>query len=165
MNYSIVYSSMTGNTHMLADLVRETLPEADCVYFGVPAEEALAADRLYVGFWTDKGSCDEAAAEFLKTLKNREVFLFGTAGFGGSPDYFEKIIASVKAQLDSSVTVVGSYMCQGKMPQSVRDRYESMRNSPKPIPNLDMLIENFDRALSHPDAKDLQDLEQALKAL
>ena len=31
------------------------------------------------------------------------------------------------------------------------------------IPNLDALIENFDKALSHPDAADLEQLKQAVK--
>lgn len=31
------------------------------------------------------------------------------------------------------------------------------------LPNLDALIENFDNALSHPDAEDLERLKQAVK--
>ena len=33
-NYSILFSSVTGNTKKLADAIRETLPEEDCDYFG-----------------------------------------------------------------------------------------------------------------------------------
>ena len=84
MSYAIVYSSRTGNTALLAKAVQETLPQADCVYCGAPAPEALAADTLYVGFWTDKGTCDQAVADFLRQLTGQKVFLFGTAGFGGS---------------------------------------------------------------------------------
>ena len=60
MTYAIVYSSRTGNTELLARTIQKALPAEDCVYFGGPDAAALAADRLYVGFWTDKGSCDEA---------------------------------------------------------------------------------------------------------
>ena len=55
-------------------------------------------------------------------LKGRKIFLFGTAGFGGSAAYFQKILDHIKQSVDPSNTVVGEYMCQGKMPQSVRDR-------------------------------------------
>lgn len=55
---------------------------------------------------------------------------------------------------DGSNTVIGTYMCQGKMPPSVRARYEAMRALPAPPENLDALIENFDRARTHPDADD-----------
>ena len=58
--------------------------------------------------------------------------------------------------------MIGSYMCQGRMPQSVRERYIKMKNSPLPIPNLDKMIENFDNAVSHPDETDLQRLKDAV---
>ena len=88
---------------------------------------------------------------------------FGTAGFGGSAPYFEKILAATRKALDGSNTVIGSFMCQGKMPMSVRQRYEEMKKQPIHLPNLDALIENFDNALSHPDADDLERLKQAVK--
>ena len=77
--------------------------------------------------------------------------------------YFEKVLTAVKKHLDRSNTVIGTYMCQGKMPQSVRERYVKMQASPLPIPNLDSLIENFDRAATHPDAEDLHRLTAAVK--
>ena len=76
---------------------------------------------------------------------------------------FEKILAATRKALDGSNTVIGSFMCQGKMPVSVRQRYEAMKAKPLHIPNLDALIENFDKALSHPDVADLEQLKQAVK--
>lgn len=78
--------------------------------------------------------------------------MFGTAGFGGSAEYFEQILAAVQKSLDESNTVIGTYMCQGKMPMTVRQQYEKMLQQPNHAPNLEMLIENFDKALAHPDA-------------
>lgn len=54
-------------------------------------------------------------------------------------------------------------MCQGRMPQSVRERYLKMKDAPGHPPNLDVLIQNFDCALSHPDADDLERLRQAVR--
>ena len=163
MSYAIVFSSKTGNTALLAQTLQEQLPQADCCYFGAPDAAALAADTLYVGFWTDKGKADADTLDFLQQLHGKRVFLFGTAGFGGSAPYFEKILAATRKALDGSNTVIGSFMCQGKMPVSVRQRYEAMKAKPLHIPNLDALIENFDKALSHPDAADLEQLKQAVK--
>ena len=160
MNHSIVYSSQTGNTELLAEAIRERLPRP--LYFGAPAARALDDGRIYAGFWTDRGSCDAASAEFLKTLTDQEVFLFGTAGFGGDPGYFEKILASVRENLAPGVKVIGCFMCQGKMPMAVRRRYESM--PPQAAARVPMLLENFDRALSHPDRRDLDALIHALEA-
>lgn len=163
MSYAIVFSSKTGNTRLLADTLRASLPQNECTYFGAPAPEALEAETLYIGFWTDKGHADDTLTAFLQTLKGKRIFLFGTAGFGGSAPYFEKILAATRKALDGSNTVIGSFMCQGKMPVSVRQRYEAMKAKPLHIPNLDALIENFDKALSHPDAADLEQLKQAVK--
>ena len=116
MTYSIVYSSKTGNTKMLADALHQALPADDCLYFGAPDAQALAAERIYIGFWADKGSCDAETAAFLAKLTRQEIFLFGTCGFGGGVAYFEQILARVRDLLPESVQLVGSYLCPGKMP-------------------------------------------------
>ena len=159
MKYAIVYSSRTGNTELLAQRLRDSLPEEDCLYVGPPNKEALAAEKLYVGFWTDKGTCDESIAAFLRSITHQQVFLFGTAGFGGAPAYFEKILTAVKENLSETATVTGSYMCQGKMPVSVRKRYESMEESA----GRQAMLDNFDRALSHPDEQDFSALVEAAR--
>ena len=87
MSYAIVYSSKTGNTELLADTLHSYLPQADCCYFGIPNPAAMEADTLYVGFWTDKGKADESTSDFLKQLRGKQMFLFGTAGFGGSEEF------------------------------------------------------------------------------
>ena len=160
MSYAIVFSSKTGNTRLLADTLRASLPQNECTYFGAPAPEALEAETLYIGFWTDKGHADDTLTAFLQTLKGKRIFLFGTAGFGGSAEYFEQILAAVQKSLDGSNTVIGTYMCQGKMPMTVRQQYEKMLQQPNHAPNLEMLIENFDKALAHPDAADLDQLRK-----
>lgn len=158
MSYAIVYSSHTGNTALLAQTIRETLPQEDCVYFGAPDPSALTAETVYVGFWTDKGTCDASIAQFLQSLTNQKVFLFGTAGFGGAAAYFEQILNRVKENLGDSTELIGIYMCQGKMPQPVRTRYEQMEEGPRRT----AMLENFDQALSHPNAEDLANLRAAI---
>lgn len=49
MSYAIVFSSKTGNTRLLADTLRASLPQNECTYFGAPAPEALEAETLYIG--------------------------------------------------------------------------------------------------------------------
>ena len=159
--YSIIFSSLTGNTKKLADTIRAVLPAEDCDYFGAPKAEELHSEILYIGFWTDKGNADSATLELLSKLRDKKVFLFGTAGFGGSEAYFQKILEHVKQSVGPSNSVFGEYMCQGKMPQSVRDRYMKMKTQPEHPANIDALIENFDRALSHPDEDDLERLRKS----
>lgn len=165
MNYAIICASKTGNTKQLADAIQSSLPEEKVIYAGIPQAGALQADRIFVGFWTDKGTCCEEIKDFLKHIKNKEIFLSGTCGFGGSEAYFQKVLTAVQKNVDSSNTIVGTYMCQGKMPQSVKDRYLKMKKSPVPVPNVDQLIANFDTALTHPDALDLEKLKNIVKML
>lgn len=146
--YTVVYNSLTGNTKMLADTIKNMLPNNN------------NDDIVFVGFWTDKGNADSKTIEYLKLLRNKKIFLFGTCGFGGSEAYFERILTNVKSNIDSSNQVIGEYMCQGKMPNSVMERYMKMKESDNFPPNIDALIDNFDRALSHPDKKDLEKLSQ-----
>lgn len=74
--------------------------------------------------------------------------------------YDEQILNHVKQFVYGSNAVVGSFMCQGKMPLSVRERYVKMREQPNRMADLDSRIENFDRALSHPNAEDLESLKK-----
>ena len=82
--YAIIFSSLTGNTRKLADTIQETLPTALCDFFGEAKSAETNAELVYVGFWTDKGTADKACLELLRKLRNKKIFLFGTAGFGGS---------------------------------------------------------------------------------
>lgn len=187
--YSIVFSSRTGNTAELAEAVRGALPEEACEHFGSVDGDGNcdcdtdcagdgdrngssfgsstgtipASETLFVGFWTNQGVADQAAQKLLEQLKNRKIFLFGTAGFGGSEAYFQAILDKTKAFIDDSNTVIGTYMCQGKMPHSVRERYVKMKEQPDHMPNIDAMIENFDKALSHPDANDLEKLANLVR--
>ena len=97
-------------------------------------------------------------ADFLGQVTGQKVFLFGTAGFGGAPAYFDHILTTVRGHLPQSAAVVGGYMCQGRMPAAVRTRYEAMEESPRRT----AMLENFDQALSHPDQSDLDALTAAV---
>ena len=158
--YSIIYSSKTGNTKKLAEAIYNTLPQNKCDYYGtVDKIDDVLSNVIYIGFWTEKGNADHLTIDFLNKLRNKKIFLFGTAGYGESEKYFEGIINNVKKNIDSSNTIIGTFMCQGKMPLSVRERYEKMREQNNISLNIDKLIANFDKALSHPNKEDLKTLE------
>ena len=52
--------------------------------------QIMLSELLYIGFWTDKGNVDTKTLQLLSQLKNKQLFLFGTADFGGSDIYFRK---------------------------------------------------------------------------
>ena len=165
MTYAIVYSSKTGNTQRLAETIRAALSDQTLLYCGAPDAQALAADTIFVGFWTDKGSCDADTAAFIDTLSNQRVFLFGTCGFGGDAAYFDRILNNVEGKLPADTTLVGRFLCQGRMPQAVRSRYEKLAEDPDKRTQMTQMIANFDAALSHPDDNDLAQLTAAVEAV
>ena len=62
-NFSIIFSSLTGNTKKLADTIHEMLPHDKCDYFGENDSRVPQSDLLYIGFWTDKGNADHNTLE------------------------------------------------------------------------------------------------------
>ena len=152
-----------ATTRRLAEAVRAALPAGECLYFGPPSAAALAAGRLYIGFWTDKGSCDEALAAFLPQLAGHEVFLFGTAGFGADPAYFNAILGRVAALLPPSARRFWAASCaRDRMPDA--DARAPTHAMPEGERRTQMLA-NFDMARTHPDAADLAALTAAVRAL
>ena len=155
MSYAIICSSKTGNTEKLAQRAREVLGEEnEC--------PVVDADLVLVGSWTDKGGMDPALADTLPQLADKKVFLFGTCGFGGSQAYYDRVLDRFAAALPDGARVVGRFMCQGQMPPSVRERYVKMSNQDPA--RFEPMIENFDRALGHPDAADFDAFEATLRA-
>ena len=67
MKIAIVYKSVTGNTRLVAEAIKEVIPENELVYFGEPREN-ISADLYVVGSWTDKGMCAREITEFLKGI-------------------------------------------------------------------------------------------------
>lgn len=157
-NYAVVFCSRTGNTRRLAEEICRKLGEDRCLYVGPPSAEALEADTVFAGFWTDRGDCDGEMAAFLAGLTTQRLFLFGTAGFGGDEAYYETILTRVGSHIPPDVPRLGTFMCQGQMPEAVRHRYEAMEDGPRKT----AMLRNFDRALGHPDGADRERLDKAV---
>ena len=155
MSYAIICSSKTGNTEKLAQRAREVLGEKD----ERPVDDA---DLVLLGSWTDKGGLDPSLDERLGELGGKRVFLFGTCGFGGSQAYYDRVLDRFASALPEGAHVVGRFMCQGQMLPAVRERYVGMAEQDPA--RFRPMIENFDRAVGHPDAADLDAFEAALRA-
>ena len=88
MKIAIVYASETGNTAQIAQAIREGCQGHEIVAFGPLSRDVGEAELIFVGSWTDKGTCAPVVKEFLQRLHGKRVALFGTAGFGLSEMYF-----------------------------------------------------------------------------
>ena len=158
MKVCVLYDSVTGNTRMLAEVIEKK-------YAALLVENPAEADVVFLGSWTDKGSFSEKMKEQAEKIRGKKVFIFGTCGFGGSPEYYERLFERAAALLDESNTVIGHYYCQGKMPMAVKGRYVSMLREHPEDKKLEASIQNFEEALTHPDSEDLEKLSEALDEL
>lgn len=145
-----------------------SVPAASVPATSVPAASTLSAqasdaDVVFVGFWCDKGSCSPAVQHFLQGLVGKRVFLFGTCGFGESDEYFAQILDRVRAYLPADVQYIGGAMCQGKMGMGVKRRYEGMLEKDPENAQARMLIDNWNKAQSHPNEDDVSRIAAAAK--
>lgn len=127
------------------------------------ATQASKADVVFVGFWCDKGSCSPAVQHFLQGLAGKRVFLFGTCGFGESDEYFAQILDRVRTYLPADAQYIGGAMCQGKMGMGVKRRYEGMLEKDPENAQARMLIDNWNKAQSHPNEGDVSRIAAAAK--
>lgn len=155
MKNAIVFETVSGNTKLLAETIEKTV--GDVGYIGAPDDKALEADVIYVGSWTTAFSCTPKIKEFLEKLNNKKVFVFVTAGYGSTEEFFKPIIESVKANVNSSNEIIGEFICQGKVSETkqegIKKMDETKYNNMKP---------ELDKSVSHPDESDLANLVKAL---
>ena len=140
-----------------------SVPAASAPSASTLAAQAGEADVVFVGFWCDKGSCSPAVQHFLQGLVGKRVFLFGTCGFGESDEYFAQILERVRAYLPAEAQCVGGAMCQGKMGVGVKRRYEGMLEKDPENAQARMLIDNWNKAQSHPNEGDFARIAAAAK--
>lgn len=169
MDYAIVFSSMTGNTELIARSIRRMLGEQGCVYCGGPQDAPNLSGFegvVFAGSWADKGAAAPEMRTWMAALGHAHVFVFGTCGFGQSDEYYNQVLTRMREALPATCELVGSFMCQGKMPPAVRERYEGMLAAAQPgspeAQRAQLFLDNFDQALAHPNADDLHALDDAL---
>ena len=163
MKIAIIYKSVTGNTKLLAEEIQKNLNN-EVIYIGAP-QENIDADLYFIGSWTFKGECVKEIADYLKTIHNKKIAYFGTCGFGGSISYYETIFKRVESNIDESNELLGYFICQGKMPLTVKQKYIEMIKANPEDKNLQVSIKNFDEALNHPDESDLRELKKWLESI
>lgn len=154
MRVQVVYTSRTGNTERLAKEIFAAVPVKEKNIKRIEERtERDDGDMYMVGFWADRGTASAEILDLLSSLHGKKVALFGTCGMGQDAEYYRRIENNVAAFIPEDCEYSGAFFCQGKMPFQVRKRYEDMRN-PENSGMIDRMIQNFDRALLHPDKKD-----------
>ena len=160
LDYLVLYNSQSGNTKSVAAAIFSALPEGSRDLIDIDSGKPIPeASTYFIGFCVHRGSCCIEVSDLLSSLENKNIALFGTCGMGRSAEYYSLIEKNVSAWINSSCRYLGCYICQGKMPMQVRQKYENMRTSEN-APQVDGFIRNFDCAMTHPDREDLKNAQE-----
>lgn len=163
MKYLVVYTSKTGNTEKIAAEIFEALPGMSKDIQRV--EEVRGnADLYFVGFWNDKGTCSGSIMDFLSSIHGKKVALFGTCGMGGSKEYFKQVSKRVEALIPDDDEFLGSFICTGRMPPQVLERYKMMQER-QDSPQLRRMIKAYEEGMLHPDEKDLEQAREFVETI
>ena len=156
LDYLVLYQSESGNTKKIAASIFSRLPGNSKDLIDIDTDKTIPEANVYfIGFCVHRGSCSMEVSDFLSDLSGKQIALFGTCGMGDSPEYYKDIAGRVSAWIEADNDYLGYFICQGKMPQKVRMKYESMRTDEN-NDQIDRFIQNFDLALTHPDDLDVE---------
>jgi flavodoxin len=153
----IVYSSKTGNTRKLAEGLQRGLAAALGAVRIVAVEDNPdpdGADWILVGFWADRGNADEKVLGYLQSLEGRNVGLFGTLGAYPDSDHAKDIGQKVRGLAGAKNTVLGCFLCQGKIDPALIKRFKSLPPD-NPHAMTPERVKRHEEAAKHPCDQDI----------
>lgn len=157
MKIAIIYSSLTGNTKMIAEAINSEL-KGDIFPLAQAPENLEAYDLLLLGFWADKGGADNKTAEYFKRIKDKKLAFFFTLGADPKSEYAQKLIKNTKELLQGN-EVLASFHCQGKIDPKI------LELSPKYGEMTEERRARIEEAQKHPNEKDLEEAKKFAKEL
>lgn len=122
MSYAIVFSSRTGNTALLAQTLQEQMPAQTAA---ISAHRTLPHWQQIPCMWAfdGQGQGGRRHTGFLQQLHGKRVFLFGTAGFGGSAPTLKRSFCRHPEGAGRAIPSLAALCVRASMPVSVRQRY------------------------------------------
>lgn len=164
MKIAIIYSSLTGNTKMVAEAIAAVLPGSE-LYSVEDQVDLTKYDCIAVGFWVDRGTADAKAAACLKQLNYKKVALFATLGADPKSEHAEQSLANAAAILADSNKLLGTFICQGKVDPKLIAKMAKMFPAGHPHGMNEERRARHEAASTHPDAADLKAAQEKFLAL
>lgn len=110
----IIYSSKTGNTKHMAEVIYEEIRKVSEVDIKSINESYSLKDYDYIllGAWIDRGTIENKAMKLFKTLENQKIGLFATLGAMPESEHGRKVIKNLEDLLKDKDSL-GAYICPG----------------------------------------------------
>lgn len=117
MKILVTYSSVTGNTKLVATKLFEYLKEDNDVDIlkMIQAKNIDNYDVIFIGFWINKATANKEAYRFIEKIKNRRIALFGTIGANPDSEHGKLAKKNIDALVDKSNDYIGSFLVNGKV--------------------------------------------------
>ncbi len=164
MKTLVVYSSRTGNTKKVGEAIAAVLPSCD-IFAVEDAPSVEGYDFVAVGYWVDKGIADAKCKAYIESISHARVGLFGTLGAYPDSDHAKDCVVQSEALFMEPArgnTVLGSFICQGKVDPKITEMMNKMSNNPHPMtPERQARLEE---AAKHPNEEDCAKAQDVFKA-
>ncbi|MEG0135453.1 MAG: flavodoxin family protein [Cetobacterium sp.] len=147
MKSIILYSSNTGNTKKIAEVIHTTIPNSVLVNIKDNNEVNLEDyDFIVVGGWIDRATLDTTSLTLVKNIKNKKIGYFFTLGASPDSEHAKNCVDNIdKLFLENNNSIVKRYFCQGAIDPKLT---AIMSSSPE-------RKKRWEIAASHPDENDL----------
>lgn len=161
MKALIVYSSQTNNTRKVAQAIADVCP---ILYDLKRLDNDFSADIqefdwILAGYWVENSKPDQKAVDFIGTLKNKKVVLFGTGGTSSEHPYVKSVMSKAEQLVDKSNQLLGHWICQGEINPEVIEQFSVLVNHQPENKTLAFLFQTFQEqfplSLGHPNAEDI----------
>jgi flavodoxin len=151
--WGVFYSSVTGNTKMIAEKIAETADAADVLPVEEMPDDLSGYEVVALGYWLRLGGADPKMMQYLPKVKDSTVILFETHGTDPGSEHAITAFARAAYLLGEGCEILGTFGCQGKINPAL---IEKRRNaSPDDPHGGTKAIERWQRAESHPNEEDL----------
>ena len=149
----VTYESVTGNTKRVAEAIAAVIPGSVLLPItDAPAPEGF--DRVFVGFWCDKGHASDGADTYLKSHPGYPFILFGTLGGVPGVGYSVTYENRVREELTAANVPFRDFrLWQGKIDPALVEKSKAR------FPMTPERRVRIAAAATHPDEADLNDAQ------
>lgn len=161
MKSLILYSSLTGNTKKIAHTIYDAIQgEKEIKNISEVIDNNIDYenyDIIFLGYWVDKGICDKNSKLVFENIHNKKLALFGTMGASTNGNYGINIMDKVKDVFSKDNVIVGSFICQGKIAEGLKVKYEEMLKLYPENEHIREQLNNHEESQSHPDEQEISE--------
>lgn len=150
--WGVFYSSVTGNTRMIAEKIAEAAGEAEVLPVEEMPEDLSSFEVVALGYWLRLGGPDPKMMQYLPKVKDATVLLFETHGADPGSEHAITAYARAAYLLGEGCEILGTFGCQGRINPAL---LEKRKNAAQDDPHGGVEArERWKRAESHPDEED-----------